>query len=495
MLFQKAIFSFARRSYSKRCSAFSSLNSKYKTLSSDDVSYFSSILSPHEIITDPSELQVYNTDWLKKYIGRSQLALKPNTTEKVSKILKYCNDNSIAIVPQGGNTGLVGGSVPVNDEIILSLTNLNKILDFDSNTAVLRCESGCVLEVIDQYLADYGYEVPLDLGAKGSCHIGGNVATNAGGTRFIKFGPFKSYVLGLEVVLPNGEILNMESNILKDNTGLDLKQMFIGSEGILGVITKVNVLVPPVDKFKQVLYIQCESFEKILEINRLVRAKLGRNLGALEFTDAYAYETVQKYLPDVVKPFNESDLEKYYVLVEVVGQEPLDNLVESLYTDLSDQNLVLDCIASENDSQRIALWKLRENVAVACNHLGIVFKYDVSLPVEKMAELVHIVRGKVGSLGYTMGYGHLGDGNLHLNVACADHNKLKDVENILEPFVFEWLSKLNGSISAEHGLGKQKPKYLHFSKDKKAIEYMIQLKSMFDPKGIMNPYKMLPQSV
>jgi len=470
----------------------SSINSHFNTLQPEDINYFSSILSPPEIIQDSFELQTYNTDWLKKYIGRSKLALKPNTTKKVSQILKYCNDRRLPIVPQGGNTGLVGGGVPIEDEIVLSMSNLNKIINFDKTAAVITCEAGCVLDSLNKYLLDYDFEIPLDLGAKGSCEIGGNIATNAGGTRFIKFGPFKSYILGMEVVLPNGHILDMESIILKDNTGIDLKQVFIGSEGILGVVTKANIRVSPLDKYKQVLYMQCDSFEKVLEINKLVRKSLGRNLGAIEFKDSYAFGVVQKYLTDVVNPFTNGNEKNYYVLVEVCGQEPLDNLVENLYNELDENKLIDDCIASESDTQRLALWKLREGVALAANHIGLVYKYDISLPVEKFEELTLIVRNKIGCLGYTMGYGHLGDGNLHINVGCYDIKNKNKVENILEPFVFEWLSRVNGSISAEHGVGRQKPKFLHYSKDSLAIEYMRRLKQVFDPNGIMNPNKVLP---
>jgi len=467
--------------------------SQFKQLTKEDVTYFSSFLSPNEIIQDSFELEAYNSDWLKKYIGQSKLALRPNSTEKISKILKYCSEQNIAVVPQGGNTGLVGGSTPINDEIILSLKNMNKIIDFDDVSGVITCEAGCVLESLNQYLASKSYEIPLDLGAKGSCVIGGNIATNAGGTHFVKFGPFKSYILGLEAVLPNGEILDMESKILKDNTGIDLKQAFIGSEGILGVVTKANIRASPIDKFKQVLFMQCESFQKVLEINKLARAKLGRNLGAIEYQDAYAYATIQKYIKNAVNPFPNNDMQKYYVLIEVCGTEVLENIVEDLYTELSEKKLVEDCIASENDTQFVSLWKLREEIAVAANHIGLVFKYDISLPVEKFEELCLIVRNKIGCLGYTMGYGHLGDSNMHINVGCFDNSKKKQVESILEPFVFEWLSHVNGSISAEHGVGRQKAKYLHYSKDKGAIELMKKLKKVFDPKGIMNPYKVLPE--
>ncbi|RYZ17297.1 MAG: hypothetical protein EOP49_50795, partial [Sphingobacteriales bacterium] len=214
------------------------------------------------------------------------------------------------------------------------------------------------------------------------------------------------------------------------------------------------------------------TFQNVLEINKLARAKLGRNLGAIEYQDAYAYATIQKYIKGAATPFPANDMQKYYVLIEVCGTETLDDIVENLYEELSEKKLVEDCIASENDTQFVSLWKLREEVAVAANQIGLVFKYDISLPVEKFEELCLIVRNKIGCLGYTMGYGHLGDGNMHINVGLYDNAKRKQVESILEPFVFEWLSNVNGSISAEHGVGRQKAKYLHYSKDKGAIELM-----------------------
>jgi len=223
-------------------------NPNFNELSPSDIKFFQSILSSNEIIIDngnnQDDLLPYNIDWMKKYRGKSRLVAKPKTTEQIAKLVKYCNENKLAIVPQGGNTGLVGGGVPLFDEIIISTNNLNKIRDFDHISGTLVCDAGCILEVLDNYLAERGYMVPLDLGAKGSCHIGGNVATNAGGLRLLRYGSLHGNVLGLEVVLPDGTILENLSTLRKDNTGYDLKQLFIGSEGTLGIITGVSILTP-----------------------------------------------------------------------------------------------------------------------------------------------------------------------------------------------------------------------------------------------------------
>ncbi|KAF9943975.1 D-lactate ferricytochrome c oxidoreductase, partial [Mortierella alpina] len=220
----------------------------FKMLSDKDLDFFKSILAPSAISQDEGDLEAFNNDWMQKYRGQSKLMLKPSTTEQVSQILKYCNDNMLAVVPQGGNTGLVGGGVPVFDEIILSTANMNQIRSFDALSGALVCDAGCILEVLDNYLAEQGYIMPLDLGAKGSCHIGGNVATNAGGLRLLRYGSLHGTVLGLEVVLPDGTILDNLSTLRKDNTGYDLKQLFIGSEGTLGIVTGVSILSPKLSK-------------------------------------------------------------------------------------------------------------------------------------------------------------------------------------------------------------------------------------------------------
>ncbi|KAJ2402840.1 D-lactate ferricytochrome c oxidoreductase, partial [Coemansia sp. RSA 2531] len=244
-------------------------NEAFKRLTKDDLGFFRTIVPSETILAtaqvggtaDLIELEGFNADWLNKYQGNSQLVLRPKTTEQVSQILRYCNTHNIAVVPQGGNTGLVGGSVPVHDEIVLSLRNMNKIRSYDELSGILVCDAGCVLEELGNYVGERGHVMPLDLGAKGSCHIGGNVATNAGGIRFLRYGTLHGSVLGLEVVLPDGTILDNLSTLRKDNTGYDLKQMFIGSEGTLGVITGVSVATPQRPSAVNVAVLGVPSYE------------------------------------------------------------------------------------------------------------------------------------------------------------------------------------------------------------------------------------------
>eukprot|EP00330_Aristerostoma_sp_ATCC50986_P009237 CAMPEP_0114578846 /NCGR_PEP_ID=MMETSP0125-20121206/3338_1 /TAXON_ID=485358 ORGANISM="Aristerostoma sp., Strain ATCC 50986" /NCGR_SAMPLE_ID=MMETSP0125 /ASSEMBLY_ACC=CAM_ASM_000245 /LENGTH=353 /DNA_ID=CAMNT_0001769229 /DNA_START=43 /DNA_END=1104 /DNA_ORIENTATION=+ len=324
-------------------------SSEYNTLSAESINYFKDFLEPHEIIDDPNDIEQYNWDWGKNYKGKSQLVLKPNSTEKISKIMKYCNQNKLAVVPQGGNTDLVGASVPVFDEIILSLSNLNKVHGFDQENGIVSCGAGVVLEELNKHVNEYNYEIPLDLGAKGSCQIGGNIATNAGGIHFVKYGPLRSAVLGMEVVLADGQILDL-SNKVRNDDSVDLKQMFIGSEGSLGVITKADIECRKKDTNFKVLLLRCDSFEKVLQIHNLSKRILGRNLSAIEFFDEPAYWSVVEHVPGMNRPFEVTeDMKNYFVLVELSDTLELDGVEEVYYGALDENGLIDDCVLCESE--------------------------------------------------------------------------------------------------------------------------------------------------
>ncbi len=481
--------------YSRALRGFSTSGYNYTKLSSSHIDYFRSILNNNEVITNSDEVQPYNEDWTKKYHGKSELVLKPNSTDKISKILKFCNDNSLAVVPQGGNTGLVGGGVPVFDEIILSLRNLNKIEDFNVNTGVLTCQAGCILEELNNYLRDHSYEVPLDLGAKGSCHIGGNIATHAGGIHFVKYGPLRANILGLEVVLANGNILNLSSTVRKDNTGFDLKQLFIGSEGALGIITRANINCLRLDKYSRVAFIECRSFKEVLKIHNMAKSLLGRNLSAVEFMDRNAYQSVVENIPNVHKPFEmpkAEDMEVSYALVEIAGSQPLDDIEEQFFSALDQEKLLDRCVIGENVAQTQAIWQIRESIATASAHMGSFLIYDFSLDINEWETFLVDMRKKVGPLGFVKGYGHVGDGNIHVNVIPYNKQDMEKVVNLIEPYYFAWLKEKRGSISAEHGIGFMKANKMHYAKDENVIEYLKQIKAAFDPKNILNPKKILP---
>ncbi|XP_058521231.1 D-2-hydroxyglutarate dehydrogenase, mitochondrial isoform X3 [Ochotona princeps] len=331
--------------------------------------------------------------------------------------------------------------------------------------------------------------MPLDLGAKGSCHIGGNVATNAGGLRFLRYGSLRGTVLGLEVVLADGTILNCLTSLRKDNTGYDLKQLFIGSEGTLGVITAVSILCPPRPKAVNVAFLGCPGFTEVLQTFTTCKAMVGEILSAFEFMDAKCMELVRQHL-GLASPVQDS---AFYVLVETSGSsaehdtEKLGHFLEHVLS----SGLVSDGAVATDQRKIQTLWALRERITEALSHDGYVYKYDLSLPVERLYDLVTDVRARLGpSAKNVVGYGHLGDGNLHLNVTAEAFSA--SLLGALEPYVYAWTAEQRGSVSAEHGLGFKKRDVLGYSKPSAAVQLMRQLKLLLDPRGILNPYKTLP---
>ncbi|XP_026650846.2 D-2-hydroxyglutarate dehydrogenase, mitochondrial isoform X1 [Zonotrichia albicollis] len=462
----------------------------FARLADGDVAFFERLM-PGRVITGEEEVKPFNVDWLKSVRGCSQLVLKPQTTAEVSQILRYCHERNLAVNPQGGNTGLVGGSVPVFDEIILSTALMNQIISFDKVSGILVCQAGCVLERLSEYLEEQGFIMPLDLGAKGSCHIGGNVATNAGGLRLLRYGSLRGTVLGLQVVLADGSALDCLTSLRKDNTGYDLKQLFIGSEGTLGVITAVSILCPQRPKAVNVAFLGCQSFAKVLETFTTCRAMLGEILSAYEFMDEKCMELVETHLK-LSSPVADSP---FYVLIETSGsnsthdEEKLHNFLERAMA----SGLVTDGTVATDEKKIKVLWSLRERITEALTHEGYVYKYDISLPVGKLYDLVTDMRARLGqSAKNVVGYGHLGDGNLHLNITAESYSH--SLLEAIEPFVYEWTARCSGSISAEHGLGFKKRHFIHYSKPHEAVLLMQQFKAMLDPKGILNPYKTLPSA-
>ncbi|ODV57916.1 D-lactate dehydrogenase ASCRUDRAFT_40178 [Ascoidea rubescens DSM 1968] len=470
----------------------------FKRLTSDDIVHFKQVLDNDDNLVLTADLDFFNEDHLRKYKGQSSLVLKPKTTEQVSKILKYCNENSLPVVPQSGNTGLVGGSNPVFDEIVLSLANLNKIRSFDNVSGILKADAGVILENADAFLAENGFIFPLDLGAKGSCFIGGNVATNAGGLRLLRYGSLHGSVLGLEVVLPDGTVLNSLNSLRKDNTGFDLKQLFIGSEGTLGIITGVSVLCPTRPKAVNVAFLGVESYEAVQKAFTESKNYLSEILSAFEFMDLNSQKLSKEFLKQKSHPLDEEH--PFYILIETSGsnKDHDDVKLESFLEYAMENEIVSDGVVAQDETQLKTLWNWRESVSEASTIYGGVYKYDVSIPIQDLYRLVEDVKVRLSDfnlIGETeefpvkdaIGYGHIGDGNLHLNVAVRRYSK--EVESCLEPFVYEWIKKHNGSISAEHGLGFQKKNYIGYSKSDIEINLMKQLKKLYDPKLILNPYK------
>ncbi|CAG8546908.1 1603_t:CDS:10 [Dentiscutata erythropus] len=492
-------------------------NPNFKNLSQDDISYFQSILPSNALTiendSNQDDLTPYNVDWLRIHRGKSKLVAKPKTTAQVSNIVKYCNEKKLAIVPQGGNTGLVGGGIPIFDEIIISTKNLNQIRAFDpisrapddwvipsfevGNKGTLICDSGCILEILDDYLAERGHMMPLDIGSKGSCHIGGNVATNAGGVRYVRYGSLHGSVLGLEVVLPDGTILDNLSTLRKDNTGYDIKQLFIGSEGTLGIITGVSISASRRHKTINLAVLGLNSFKSIQDAFITSKEMLTEILSAFEFWDAQSLKLVKTHLNQGAKfPLDEYP---FYVLIETGGsnkdhdEEKLANFLETVM----EKGIVENGIIAQDNTQMKSLWSIREGIPDACAKAGSAYFYDISIPIPVMYKIVEDVISRLKNAGLygkpvmdVIGFGHVGDGNLHLAITAESYSP--KIINLIESCIGEWTEKYKGSLSAEHGLGLMKAKILKNSKPKAMVDIMRQMKHILDPNGIMNPYKFFP---
>ncbi|KAI9766275.1 MAG: hypothetical protein M1840_006689 [Geoglossum simile] len=473
------------------------------TLNSNHVRYFKELLGSASAVIDgvskdaTADLEAFNCDWMRKYRGQTKLVLKPKSTEEVSKIMKYCSTNMLAVVPQGGNTGLVGGSVPVFDEIVVSTARMNDVRSFDEVSGILVADAGCILEVVDHYLAERSYTYPLDLGAKGSCHIGGTVATNAGGLRLLRYGNLHGNILGVEVVLPDGTVVDELSTLRKNNTGYDVKQLFIGAEGTIGIITGVSILCPQRPQSVNVAYFGLESFEKVQLAFREAKRHLSEILSAFELMDCRSQDLV-KIVTDKRPPLEGKH--RFYCLIETSGSskehdnEKLERYLEFVLS----EGIISDGVLAQDETQARSLWSWREGIPECLAHWGGVYKYDVSMPLPELYQLVDDTMERLSSTGLlgegesfpvvgVVGYGHMGDSNLHLNVATRRFDK--GVEGALEPFVYEWIQGRNGSISAEHGLGIAKKAFIGYSRSQKMVKMMKDIKSLYDPNGIMNPYK------
>lgn len=479
----------------RRCHSFfrhfsSSVGSK---VAKDDLKTFEGILGvPNDVVIDPNSLQRYNEDWTRQYHGNAAVALRPSTTEQVSAILRYCNKRSLAVVPQGGNTGLVGGAVPETGEIVLCLEKMRRLLAYDEYAGIMTVEGGCILEEAEGWARDRGFIMPLDLGAKGSCTIGGNVATNAGGVRFLRYGSLHGNVTGLQVVLADGTILNDLHRCRKDNTGYDLKQLFIGSEGTLGVITAVSMLTPPLPASVNVALLMVAHFEIVPKIFQEARLRLGEIMSAFEFWDSGAHHLAVKYFPSSARVFPNKD-EAFYVLVETYGsnskhdQEKLLNFLEML----QQKGMIVNGTMAQDETQCKTLWSIRENLPEACAREGPVLKYDLSLSPELIYHPICMLKERLDAnlVKGIVGFGHYGDGNIHVNIIARQ--SITEIESQLQPFIYEWVSEHQGSISAEHGIGLRKASYLKYARSPTEIAMMYRLKNLFDPKGILNPRKVL----
>ncbi|XP_071450975.1 D-2-hydroxyglutarate dehydrogenase, mitochondrial isoform X2 [Hetaerina americana] len=380
----------------------------YTSLADKHVSFFESLLSKTRVLTDKSDVESYNVDWLKTMRGASKVVLKPKSTEEVSEILKYCNDNVLAVCPQGGNTGLVGGSVPVFDEIVISTVLMNEIISINKTSGVLVCQAGCVLENLEAEVTERGLVMPLDLGAKGSCHIGGNISTNAGGIRLLRYGSLHGSVLGVEAVKADGTVVDCLSTLKKDNTGYHLKHLFLGSEGTLGIVTKVAIQCPPKPQAVNVAFLALDSFEKVLATYRLARSCLGEVLSSFEFMDRDSLMVAVTGLK-LKSPVPEDT--PFSLLIETSGgNSDHDEAKLSLFLEqATNKGFINDGTLATEPSRIKMLWDLREGITQSLTMDGYVYKYDISLPMEHFYDIVSIMKERLKGTSFIRccGYGHV----------------------------------------------------------------------------------------
>ena len=464
---------------------------------------FQSVVESKILINDINQ---YLSDWRGVYKGNTKFVIFPKTTHEVSQIIKLANKYDLPIVPQGGNTGLCGGATPdeTGNSIIINLTKLNKIRSIDLIGNTISVDSGCILETILNEVDKHDRIFPINLAAKGSCSVGGNLATNAGGINVLKYGSTRDLVLGIEAVLPTGEIINNLTSLYKDNTGYPFHKLLIGSEGTLGIITAATIKIFQKPKSKISAFIKVEDIIKSITTLQALQSYTGNNIEAFEIMSKPILEIVHRQFPKINKPF--SDIPDLALLVEFSTTSELDiitdnsgetifqNRIIEIMSMLIDKGLIEDAIISKSDYQNRELWDIRENANVAQMQEGFQLKLDISIPINKMSEFwletideIKVFHNKVK----VCVFGHLGDGNLHYNLMdefSEDPYVYKNRE-ILKEFIYEKVKKFNGSFSAEHGIGQLKIKELKKYKEKNSLELMKKIKSSFDPNNIFNPGK------
>ncbi|MER7299153.1 FAD-binding oxidoreductase [Nocardioides sp. NPDC127514] len=454
-------------------------------------------LGESSVLTDPADMAAYVTDWTGSFTGAALAVVRPASTAEVATAVRLCAEAGVGVVPQGGNTGLVGGGVPDSggDQVVLSLGRMRRIREIDPVADTLTVEAGTALATVQEAARKAGRLFPLSLGSEGSCTIGGTVATNAGGTAVLRYGMMRELVLGLEVVLPDGRVWDGLRPLRKDNTGYDLKQLFIGSEGTLGVVTAAVLRLLPATPRRATAFVALESVSAATELLPLLREHGGGQLTTWELLGRQAVDLVLAHLPGVRDPF--SDRHEWYGLVELAGTSvDVDERLESALAAAAEEGLLLDAVVAGSPAQRASLWALREGVSEAQKSEGATLKHDVTLPITALSRFV----AEVGPLllealpGLRLvTYGHIGDGNLHYNISApvGDDAALRARASALTRIVYDAVAALGGSISAEHGIGTLKRDAAAAYKTGVEVDLMRAVKQAIDPDGVMNPRKVL----
>lgn len=447
------------------------------------------LLSEEQVVFDPNEILFYGQDWLKQFTPKAKALVFPKSTQDVQKLVLWARENKVGLVPSGGRTGLSGGAVALNDEVIVSFEKMNQILDFNESDLSVTCEAGVITEVLQNFAKDKGFFFPVDFAATGSSQIGGNIATNAGGINVIRYGMFRQWVTSLEVVTGAGEILHLNKGLDKNATGYDFKNLFVGSEGTLGFITKATLKLTTAPKKPQVFLLAVNELNSILPTLNLFRSL---TLNAFEmFTDKALKHVLQS--TDLKAPFAETY--PYYLVVDYES-EGMEDQAFAVFESALEQGLVVDGLISQNQTQYEELWKYREDISESISKKT-PYKNDVSVKISRIPEFLSTTEEYMGKKFpdfEVVWFGHIGDGNLHINILKPDSMELKTFIETCKnasPYLFKKIKDFDGSISAEHGVGLVKKPFLSFTRSEQEIELMKKIKLLFDPDHIMNPGKLI----
>ena len=458
-----------------------------------------SVVGAAHVLTD-GDLSAWQHDWRKRWHGKALAVVRPGATEEVAAVVRACAGLGVAIVPQGGNTGLVGGGVPdaSGTQVLLSLSRLNRIRELDRANLTLVAEAGCVLQAVQEAADAAGLLFPLSLAAEGSCTIGGNLATNAGGTQVVRYGNARALCLGLEVVTATGEVWHGLSGLRKDNTGYDLRDLFVGSEGTLGVITAATLALHPRPAAEMTALASADSLEACVALLGLAHERLGPGLTGFEVMNAFSLALVARHMPQLRQPLAAAPWTVLVELSDSEGEAHARERFEGLLGDALERGLIADAAVAETLAQSHTMWHLRESIPLAQAEEGLNIKHDIALPVSRIPAfcastgeaLTHAVPGM-----RLVNFGHLGDGNLHYNVQAPEGGDaatfLSEREHEINGIVYDAVRAHGGSISAEHGIGVLKRDELPQYKDATALALMRAVKRALDPRNLLNPGRVL----
>ena len=446
--------------------------------------------APGKVLTDPADLDTYGKDWTKIHPPKPLAIVLPKTTEQVQAVVKFANEHKVALVPSGGRTGLSAGAVAANGEVVVAFDNMNQILEFNASDRTVRCQAGVVTEQLQNFAEENGLYYPVDFASAGSSQLGGNLSTNAGGIKVIRYGMSRDWVAGLKVVTGKGDILDLNKDLEKNNTGYDLRHLFIGAEGTLGFITEATMKLTRQPDNLTVLVLGLGDLTNTMDVLQKFQSKL--DLTAYEFFSHQAMNHVLAH-GQVQAPFETEA--PYYALLEfeAVSDQVMDDAM-SLFEHCVEEGWVLDGVISQSETQAQNLWQLRERISESIAP-RIPYKNDVSVVVSKvpgfLQEIDDVVTEHYPDFEIIW-FGHIGDGNLHLNILKPEDMAKEDFFEKCQQvnkWVFEIVERYQGSVSAEHGVGMTKKPYLHYTRSEAEIAYLKGIKQVFDPNGIINPGK------